>query len=72
MEKITPQIAEQLSNLLQSNPTELREHLTEAYFGYVSGVSTDVVPINFKEVSESINFIIRFLNEVEKSQINKV
>jgi hypothetical protein len=68
MEKLTPQIIEQVEDLLQSNPTELREHLTEAYFGYTAGINTDVVPPNFKEVSESVSFIIRFLSGVEKSQ----
>jgi hypothetical protein len=71
MEKLTPQIIEQIEDLLQSNPTELREHLTEGYFGYTASIPTDAVPPNFKEVSESVNFIIRFLGGLEKSQSGK-
>lgn len=52
-------------------PSELRQHLTTVFFGYLNNVPTDIMPPDFKETSEGIHHIIRFLSQAEKHLIEK-
>lgn len=67
MKQLNPKTIEELEKLFElSPPGELREHLTCAYFGYVAGLPTDALPLNFKAVSESVYFMLSFLAKAEQ------
>jgi hypothetical protein len=62
MNKLSPQTIEELEMLFDlAQPAELRTTLTELFFDYVQGIETEMLPLNFKEHSENIRFLIRFL-----------
>lgn len=46
-------------------PTELKEHVNTVFFQYLYSVQTDAMPLDFKEVCESMNFLLKFLEKVD-------
>ena len=52
-------------------PSELRQSVTTVFFSYLNNVPTDIMPPDFKDTSEGIHSIIRFLSQAEKHLIKK-
>ncbi len=44
-------------------PVELKQHVNTLLFQYLDSVETDAMPKDFKDVCESIRFLIQFLEK---------
>ncbi|MCC6372897.1 MAG: hypothetical protein IT236_17970 [Bacteroidia bacterium] len=63
----TPHTIDELDFLFASvPPNKLRENITLIFFTYLNNVATDAMPKNFKETSENIYSLIKFLEQAEK------
>lgn len=72
MNSPSKKITAELNKLFEFySPGELRQTITTVFFGYLNNVYIDNAPSDFKETSEAIHLVIRFLSQVEKHLIEK-
>ena len=72
MNSLNKKIISELIQLFECYPpNELRQSITTVFFSYLNNVPTDIMPTDFKDTSEGIHSIIRFLSQAEKHLIKK-